>query len=349
MSAPEVTSAEPRHTGAQPADIAVAAQDGTDWEYEYDDNETEDYYFTLDLTTQQPNRAQNRRPRTKRRRLTGPDHNAATDVSFAKDNVESTSNPTTAQPDNSGKLQVLDLHSQNPLVLLDGQLYSCQWSTDLGTQFYVARPDKSEKRLRAGRVVDVVGLSRARLVGSPVIAHPRRKQKDVTSVGETAAHAIAIADDEDGVENEEDSALIASPTEEDASLQDELSTAARFTKARREAKDPKAKARISFLERLSAIKQKKGETDQIPLAGVKDYEPPSNQDEIRRASLAADAERKKAEGSTSAKTRKRGPDKKTQSPAAEDDSLYAEQKRRKPGPKTSTEVKSSLGLSGGNG
>lgn len=343
-----MASAELRHTGERLADATAAEQDGTDWEYEYDDNETEDYYFTLDLTTRQTSRAQNRGPSTKRRRLTGPDSNGATDVSLAKDNVQSTSNTTTVQTDQSSKLQVLDLHSENPLVLLDGQLYSCRWSTDLGTQFYVARPDAAKKRLRAGRVVDVVGLSRARLVGSPMIARPRRKKTSVASVGETAANAIAIDEDEDGDENEEDATAVASPTEEDASLQDELSTAERFAKARREARDPKAKARISFLERLSAIKQKKGETDQIPLAGVKDYEPPSNQDEIRKASMAADAERKKAEGPTSAKTRKRGSDKKTQSPAAEDDGLNAEQKRRKPGPKTSTEVKSSLGLSGGN-
>ena len=351
MGAPDVNSSGSQHNSEQFAKVAATQGDEVEWEYEYDDNETEDYYFTLDITTNQPRRTQKSGPPAKRRRLTGPENGTAADGSAVKSTANALdTSAAAAQSDPHGKLQVLDLHTENPLVLLDGNLHSCRWSTDIGTQFYVAKAGTAEKPLRAGRVVDVVGLSRARLVGSPVIARPRPKEKAVASVGATEANAIAVEaeDDQEEENGEEDATAGNDLNEADASLHTELTTAERFAKARREVKGPQAEARISFLERLSAIKEKKGETDQIPISGVKQYELPTNQDEIRKASMAADAERENGERSLPAKNRKRGSYKKK--PQSENAVVPTpEQQRQKPGPKTSSEVKSSLGLSNDNG
>ena len=93
-------------------------------------------------------------------------------------------------------MQVLDLHSENPLVKLGESFYSCHWSTDLGTQFYVTKSGVVEEPLRRGHVLDVLGVSRARLTGRPVTLHRRRPDVAEQSVGSSAVNAIALDEDD---------------------------------------------------------------------------------------------------------------------------------------------------------
>lgn len=220
-----------------------AGDDEAGWEYEYDENQTEDFYFTLDVTDRQ-----------------------------AK------SSRTVDRPN---ELQVLDLHSDNPLIKLGDDFYSCQWCTELGTQFYIAKPGVVNQPLRPGHVLDVVGLSRARLVATPATIYPREQDAGEESAGVSATNAISIADDDD-VENAlRGNSDATTRVTEDALLRHSNKAAARFAAVRADTHDPALKAQASFLERLIAVKQKIGETDIPNAKGVRSYEWPEDWEEIR--------------------------------------------------------------------
>ena len=233
-----------------------------EWEYEYDDEETEDFYFTLDVTTLQSQSSSN-----------------ATHIGKGK---------APARPND--QLQVLDLHSDSPLIKLGDCFYSCHWSTDLGTQFYVANPGIDEKPLRRGHVLDVIGISRARLTGEPVTLHRRRPDAPEKAVGSTTADAIVLDNEEDVASN------VSTPTPVPTSLDHSLNkNINRLATARQNARDPVVKAQASFLERLAIIKQKKGEKDAVPIFGVDDLSAP-----IRRGANAISPNGKRKSASNDA-------------------------------------------------
>jgi hypothetical protein len=220
-----------------------------DYEYELDEQRTESYYFTLDLSSH--------------------DDRAASKADHGQGGVP-------------GQLQILDLHTENPLVKLDEKFYSCNWSTDLGTQVYVARSGVAQEPQRPGHVVDVVGLSRTRLVGQPAILHQRQRDNDAPVEGVTAENAIPVEKDRGHFLEDATDAANAAPTT--------ARQVARFAAVREKATDPAQKAQASFLERLSSIKQKRGESDIVPFYGIKKYKAPANKNEIRQVAIRASAE-----------------------------------------------------------
>ncbi|KAI7184551.1 hypothetical protein D0869_11108 [Hortaea werneckii] len=285
--------------------------DDVEWEYEYDDNETEDFYLTLDLTThvsnavaapepRKRNRAASkgkRRPETAAEQATREEREAPVTAARLPSlpatvaDSEEQNHPGTQDP----KLQILDLHSENPFVKFIDGVYSCNWHTDLSTQVYVAKPGVTETPLRPGTVVDVVGLSRDRLVGKLVTLQPRPKPVVVDE-----PEALG------GQENDEDAnnlshATATTTTTATSPPQTTAPPSSDFThirpgeplliprdRVRTEAMEHQA----TFLEQLSAIKLKRGETDLVPVSGVRYYDAPADKEGIRaRALAAAGAER----------------------------------------------------------
>ncbi|KAI7055448.1 hypothetical protein KC339_g18379, partial [Hortaea werneckii] len=288
--------------------------DDVEWEYEYDDNETEDFYLTLDLTTHVSNavaapepRKRNRaapkgkrRPETAAEQATREEREAAVPAArlpslpaTVADSEEQT-HPGTQDP----KLQILDLHSENPFVKFIDGVYSCNWHTDLSTQVYVAKPGVvTETPLRPGTVVDVVAMSRHRLVGKPVTLQPRPKPVVVDEPEALGG----------GEENDESNHLshpattTTTTTTSPPSHPAAIPPSSDFThirpgeplviprdRVRTEAMEHQA----LFLEQLSAIKLKRGETDLVPVSGVRYYDAPADKEGIRaRARAAAGAER----------------------------------------------------------
>ncbi|RMX84009.1 hypothetical protein D0868_15560 [Hortaea werneckii] len=285
--------------------------DDVEWEYEYDDNETEDFYLTLDLTTHVSNavaapepRKRNRaapkgkrRPETAAEQATREEREAPVTAARLPSlpatvaDSEEQNHPGTQDP----KLQILDLHSENPFVKFIDGVYSCNWHTDLSTQVYVAKPGVTETPLRPGTVVDVVGLSRDRLVGKLVTLQPRPKPVVVDE-----PEALG------GQENDEDAnnlshATATTTTTATSPPQTTAPPSSDFThirpgeplliprdRVRTEAMEHQA----TFLEQLSAIKLKRGETDLVPVSGVRYYDAPADKEGIRaRALAAAGAER----------------------------------------------------------
>jgi TFIIIC subunit triple barrel domain len=68
-------------------------------------------------------------------------------------------------------IQILDLHTQNPLISFRGKVYSCEWSTSLGTDmFFMKRPEtaleEDYKPVYSLDKWDLLGLSATRLLAT---------------------------------------------------------------------------------------------------------------------------------------------------------------------------------------
>ncbi|KAL4917457.1 TFIIIC subunit-domain-containing protein [Aspergillus aurantiobrunneus] len=115
----------------------------SDWEYEYHDTETETFFLNLDLTTHHgPIRAPRRRN----------DPSVSTSTSTA-----TTANPTPApsRPDDQDpviinsendtmateRFQILGLHTRNPIISYQNQVFSGSWADQIGTELFFTRPD----------------------------------------------------------------------------------------------------------------------------------------------------------------------------------------------------------------
>lgn len=241
-----------------------------DYEYEYDPNETEDFYFTLDLSSHDPNLD-----------FTPTEGPGAVDGP-----VSVPPTPTRNGEDDSGhaateghgvKVQILDLPSNNPLIKLGDKTYSCSWSTDLGSQIYVSAPGLDEHAQYSGRVLDIVSTSRARLIGRP--AKVRKRQHDQPAHVPQSSNTVLL----DPASRGQGPGAVRSQSM--AAVDQQI---ARFAAVRAQTTDPGHREQASFLERLSIIKQQKGETDVIPFYGVKQYKPPTDFKEIRERALQAD-------------------------------------------------------------
>jgi hypothetical protein len=76
----------------------------------------------------------------------------------------------------SSEVQILDLDTDNPLVSYDGQYYSCQWASNIGTEMlFIAR--EKENRLPILRElpdrVDLLAASSARIISKHVDLKPK--------------------------------------------------------------------------------------------------------------------------------------------------------------------------------
>ncbi|KAH9828376.1 TFIIIC subunit, partial [Teratosphaeria destructans] len=262
--------------------------DDGQWEYEHDENETDDVYFTLDLTSHVSdaliNPAKKRRQRPSKKpaheRPSVPAETANGDQASRVGQPTTTAAGTTGEAvddpsdESAGQLQLIGLHTENPFVRFNDRHYSCHWATDLGTQFHISKAGATKAPIRKGYVVDVVGTTRVKLYGKPVTIK-ERENCDAAHDARASASAPSPVATEAGAGSSSDVMVVRSG-------QVLKVPAERIT-------DAKSRTQASFLERLSAIKVKKGETDFVPVAPVKHYVTPTNKAEIRQRALDARA------------------------------------------------------------
>lgn len=275
----------------------------TEWEWEYDQEETEDIYFTLDLTTHvadavgEKEHAKN----GKRLRISAAERQAAAERRLAKwkareklaaqkggeaiddglDRLDGRDSPTPDARDAAadlsnaqdkeiskpGRLQLLGLHTENPYVKYNNGFYSCHWHTDLGTQLWVSRPGLVENPRMSGHILDIIASSQARLVGKPATLKRKRGVQDA----DYSARSLREADEDMlGVGYE--------PENPDEPL----------VIKRTGLNDPHMQGQADFMERLSAIKIKRGERDaqKVPLKMPVYYKGAVNAEELREQALA---------------------------------------------------------------
>nr|POE93515.1 hypothetical protein CFP56_19527 [Quercus suber] len=273
--------------------------------------QTEDFYFTLDLTTHVPDALASKEKSANGRLMPTvpvvdePDDEDELDDDHDRDQRTPGLDPTRASDhrtlhDEPSSLQFLDLHSDAPLIKFGKGLYRGQWSTDLGTQFYVSRPHVVEEPLKPGNIADVIGISRVRLLSRPVTLRRRpdwvhedaQSHADGEPLDPTPQEPVAADEAEDGDRDDHGQRPTLVPREN-------------LIK-------PEHKIQASFLERLSRIKMAKGELDPVPATyGMIKYDaPPEGWEAIQQQALQADEleaqeKRKRLLESTVPKPRKR--------------------------------------------
>ena len=163
-------------------------------------------------------------------------------------------NKTNAPSASNDRIQILDLHTRNPLVSYQGQLYSCTWGSTLGTDVLLEAkqppdvPNPYGPPQSTDPVASILATSSIRLSGSPV--HITAK--------ETKHHASAGPPQDASFTNLAStppiSAAASSPFKPiNGSEQKKIDVGSTPTRARQQ--------QGAFLERLIAVKAAKGETD----------------------------------------------------------------------------------------
>ncbi|KAB8346011.1 hypothetical protein FH972_023063 [Carpinus fangiana] len=207
-----------------PALSMEAPEEEDGWEYEYDLNETEDFYITLDLTSQVPP-LQRRKP--------------------------------TLQPDDEDRIQILELHSGNPLLFHQDKLYSCEWASAVGTDLLFTLPADNLALGAADISQDTTTDQLPQFDSSPSHEHSYiRTTPDYTILAATPHRIIATP----SVRKPKTDGNVLDPTG--------LSGAALATRPQRLHKHAQRAAQAEFLEKLAELKLRKGQTDEVPMHNI---------------------------------------------------------------------------------
>ncbi|KAF2032097.1 hypothetical protein EK21DRAFT_61652 [Setomelanomma holmii] len=140
-----------------------------EWEYEYDETEAEDFYIPIDLSNvpsaQVPTNSERRpgHPTLLKSRLRALNATRGQAPGIANNAGESGAQETSTM----GELQITGLHTPNPLIMYNGDLLSCHWTSTIGTDMFFTKPeaDNSDlgEPLRTLPSVDLLSLGTAKL------------------------------------------------------------------------------------------------------------------------------------------------------------------------------------------
>lgn len=115
-----------------------ADDDDDEWEYEYDETQTDTFYVTLDLTSHVPASYHEVKPNSVNNGPSTPAPQA-----FQPAGGDSTQglggSPAKTADSASKRLQLLDLHTSNPLVSYNDKLFTCSWATSIGTDIILSK------------------------------------------------------------------------------------------------------------------------------------------------------------------------------------------------------------------
>ncbi|KAK2750648.1 hypothetical protein FQN57_002719 [Myotisia sp. PD_48] len=154
----------------------------SEYEYEYDEDETETFYLNLELTSC------NGLIRPPRKRSSSS--NTMDDSAFAGTATASHESPVGIEselpsnhdPELQSQVQIMDLHSSNPIISYYNQIFSCSWADMLGTELMFSYPDESSAEFpplhRHGDDYELIAANRVRILG--------RKANLISSSGDIA-------------------------------------------------------------------------------------------------------------------------------------------------------------------
>ena len=169
------------------------------------------------------------------------------------------------------RIQILDFHATKPIISYRNQIYSCDWTSTIGTDILITAPEPNDPHpvLRQGPGVTVLAATRLKLSGRPVQLDSRQ-----TTSSETQSHHSKSAPDSSSKPNKiPDGKQVTS-----VKIPDGLAP----NRARQN--------QANFLQRLIAVKAAKGETDEVTV-----YAQKINQGSGWRSQQHAIAERRASE------------------------------------------------------
>ncbi|KAI1389521.1 uncharacterized protein F4822DRAFT_398702 [Hypoxylon trugodes] len=159
-------------------------EDESEWEYEYSNTETETFYVTLDLskadfTSRETGSAYRGNEKYERAKLylnrrTSPGHENEDGAGNSDEDDNISRNQELKEPQqeedidqgDDHQVQILELHSENPVISYKGRVYSGQWSQNVGTELLMTKHD-DENPLpvvrRLDQDVDILAASCSRI------------------------------------------------------------------------------------------------------------------------------------------------------------------------------------------
>ncbi|MCJ1434781.1 hypothetical protein MMC27_004151 [Xylographa pallens] len=246
--------------------LAEASSD-TEWEYEYHETETESFFVTLDLPSA---------PSTKKRKRAegstdtpSTPNNASTqtpDRDTAPPDLSSPKADLTASPEPENRIQILGLHTREPVISYKNQVYACQWSSTIGTDILLTPSDPAPPLppLYEAPGLNVLATTNIKLVGEPIQLIPRPKGQA------TLIPSLPSATSASSVAATAEPAIVRSPTAQADSSQPTPqplpappATPRRLAPSTGMSSARQAQGR--FLERLIALKAARGEQDEVIL------------------------------------------------------------------------------------
>ena len=309
----------------------LAENDDSEWEYEYHETETEvgsqpstetlalanilqTFYVTLDLSSSSAFLRQKRnadvadpdlRPTVPASGSGGSESNSnaaagirqAAAAAASDDDAEvapsaiNSDHQVGQRSESEDRIQILDFHSPNPIVSYQNQIYSCEWTSTIGTDVLLTAPEPNEPHpvLRQGPGVSILAATNLKLSGRPVQLESRQP----TSLKKKGQEKELTPDSSSQATKNSDSKQAPS-----VQIPEGL------------APNRVRQNQANFLQRLIAVKAAKGETDEVTVYAQRTNQGSgwrSQQHAIaeRRASEAAE-EREPEKGITRSSSNRRG-------------------------------------------
>lgn len=175
--------------------MSNTAQDEEEWEYEYSPTQTSTFYIPIDLS----NVPSTHKTPTSDKRPGHPTLLKSRLRALAAARIQPTAQSTAPgngdadidgdadgqeEPAVLGEIQITGLHTENPLMVYNGELLSCHWSQTVGTDLFFVKDAKKdegskEEVLRELNGVDLLAVGSAKLVAKVGRLRPRDDLFDV--------------------------------------------------------------------------------------------------------------------------------------------------------------------------
>ncbi|KAI4227880.1 MAG: hypothetical protein LQ349_006644 [Xanthoria aureola] len=259
----------------------------SDWEYEYDETETESFYVTVDVSSaSQHGRAPKKNDPLFPSSSNSQSHNGQAEPSTAipidpaLQDTSPASQALSEKPQDQrpqDRIQILDLHTRNPLISYHDRIYACNWASTIGTDIFLASPESLLAASGDGEKVtpiynssnvSIIGTSCINLTARPTTITPKNDAPQPQPLPPTnpitETMQVPTSRDPDPPQapspaNPADTMLAPPSPTQNQPHKIPLPYDAGNT----------SRAQASFLESLMAIKASKGETDQVTVHATK--------------------------------------------------------------------------------
>ncbi|KAK7991969.1 hypothetical protein PG988_000763 [Apiospora saccharicola] len=240
--------------------LAKEEEDDSEWEYEYSTTETETYYVTLDLSKTDFISKQQKTVMNGRGGLKEKSHDEMLAIRFSEDRAKFSRDPTADDdeenapdggdgefanegddPDATEEVQILQLHSANPVISYRGRIYEGQWSENVGSEMILTQHNDAEPLPAIQRLdgdIDLLAVSSARIMTTEKVLKPhnekvmRRQRK------------IMFDEDDYEISDSENNQELLVPRPEPGASRDRVEQG-------------------DFLAKFIQLKKKMGETDEV--------------------------------------------------------------------------------------
>ncbi|GKZ23066.1 hypothetical protein AbraIFM66951_008998 [Aspergillus brasiliensis] len=233
--------------------------DDSEYEYEYHPTETETVYLTLDLTSlhgpiRPPRRRQAQDPSSLPTSSPSTPSQHQNQHQYQHDDQPDAALSTTeADPNNpsiADRVQILGLHTPNPIISYQNQIFSGTWADQIGTELLIARPEESSSPPHDADPSSFTSSS------SPVPPLRHTPNYDLL-----AANSVKILGRKANLISSSSSNVYATDSAAAAEQPSDTTTTTQGGGVIRKSAPQTNQAR--FLDRLASLKRSKGETDAV--------------------------------------------------------------------------------------